>query len=232
MLEIADLWARYGQSSVLRGLNLSVPSSTTFGILGRNGAGKTTLAKSILGYGPRTRGRVTFDGSDLGRLATHARARLGLQLVPEDRRIYTQLTVRENLSLARSASGDRKPLNEDELIELFPMLARLIDRAGRALSGGEQQIVAIARATIPRPKLLIMDEPTEGLAPVIVDELARAVASLKSWGVTLVIVEQNVSFVMDNCDVVAIMGEGQVQIACSPEELDLKSDLVRMHLSV
>lgn len=230
MLEVRDLRAQYGQVQVLRGLDLTVHNGKCLAILGRNGAGKTTLAKSLMGYGPKASGQIVLDGCAISGLPTHRRARRGMQLVPEDRRIYTGLSVRENLRLARTAAPGGHSMSEEEVISLLPMLGRLIDRQGRELSGGEQQLVAIARAAVASPKLLIMDEPTEGLAPVIVDEVRSAVRSLLGQDVAIVLVEQNVRFALDVSNDVIILGDGVVQLATTPIDFDFESDVVLRHL--
>lgn len=230
MLEVRDLRAQYGQVQVLRGLDLMVENGKCLAVLGRNGAGKTTLAKSLMGYGPKSSGQIFLDNVAISGQPTHKRARRGMQLVPEDRRIYTQLSVRENLRLARTAAHGRRSMSEDEVISLLPMLGRLIDRQGRELSGGEQQLVAIARAATASPKLLIMDEPTEGLAPVIVDEVRAAVRSLLSQDVAVVLVEQNVRFALDVSNDVIVLGDGVVQLTTTPIEFDFESDVVLRHL--
>ena len=227
LLEIDGLDAFYGDSHVLHGVSLAIKAGEGLALLGRNGAGKTTLLKSILAAGPRTQGTIVFDGKRLDGMATYRRARLGLSLVPEDRRIIPYITVRSNLMLARNAARPGcEPLPPEECAQLFPMLRDLLGRRGHALSGGQQQMVAVARGLVPRPKLMLLDEPAEGLAPVIVDELGDEIArTRREQGYALVITEQNVEFARNCTDRVAILETGRLVFAGSWIEFDGRPEL-------
>lgn len=221
-LEIAALDAFYGESHILHDVTLSLRDGEGLALLGRNGAGKTTLLKSIMAAGPRTKGTISFEGKSLERLATHRRARLGLSLVPEDRRIFPHITVKSNLVLAQRASRPgTTPLQPDEIVRLFPMLRDLLGRRGHALSGGQQQMVAVARGLVSRPKLVLLDEPAEGLAPVIVDELGDEITrSRAEQGYSLILTEQNIEFARGCTDRVAILETGRLVFTGSWAEFD------------
>lgn len=233
LLEVERLDAFYGESHVLHAVSLAVEPGEGLALLGRNGAGKTTLLKSILAAGPRVAGRIAFEGRPLDGLSTHRRARLGLSLVPEDRRVIPYITVRSNLALARHAARrGREPLTPEACADLFPMLGDLLGRRGHALSGGQQQMVAVARGLVPRPKLVLLDEPAEGLAPVIVDELGDRIADTRRReGYALVITEQNVDFARACTDRVAILETGQLVFAGSWAEFDDRPEL-QAHLTL
>ena len=212
MLDLRDLDAFYGDSHILFGLRLSVAAGQRVALLGRNGAGKSTLLKSVMNAGPRVRGTVRFDGQDLATLPTHRRTRLGLSLVPEDRRIFTHLTVAENIAMARYGAGPGRPaVPVDEIVQRFPMLASLLQRHGGQLSGGQQQLLAVARAMAAHPRLLLLDEPTEGLAPIIVEEMAHdLVRSCTDNGVALLLCEQNIWFARRCTDHVYVIDTGRL----------------------
>ena len=174
MLEIRGLNQFYGGSHTLRGIDLAVPTGTCTALLGRNGVGKTTLLRCVMGLLPARSGRVTFDGKDVTHLTAYQRARLGIGYVPQGREIFPRLTVAENLAVGEAAAGAARPLaSRDELEALFPALRAMQKRRGGDLSGGQQQQLAIARALVARPKLLLLDEPTEGIQPSIVKEIER-----------------------------------------------------------
>ncbi len=212
ILEVKDLHAWYEQSHVLQGVSLEVRQGEIVALIGRNGAGKTTTLKSIMGMLPRRSGRVIFDGHDLSTLPVHARFRLGLGYVPEERRIVPGLTVRENLRLgllkAKNRRGEREVL--DWIVSIFPALGERLEQEGTSLSGGEQQMLAIARALVSEPKMILIDEPTEGLMPLLVEELAALFVSLKSEGMTLLLVEQNVELALSIADRGYIMDHGVI----------------------
>lgn len=211
-LAVRDLHAYYGAAHILFGIDLTVPGGSTLALLGRNGAGKTTLLKSIANAGVRTTGSVRYGEIELRSLTSHKVARAGAQLVPEDRRIFTRLTVRENLRLAGKGAGpDRPAVGLDRILDLFPLLKDLLARPGYALSGGEQQLLAIARAMVANPTLLLLDEPSEGLAPRIVEQVGAAVKRLQSeFQLTSILAEQNTSFAEDLADEVCVLDGGSV----------------------
>ena len=207
LLEITDLHAFYGGAHVLEGVHLSIEPGETVGLLGRNGAGKTTTLLSIFGV-PRVRGLIAIDGVARDRKAYRAAAS-GVSLVPQGRRIFPNLTVEENIILGQ-ASGRSGQWSLKRIYELFPNLARGAKRRGTALSGGEQQMLAIARALMSEPKLLLLDEPTEGLAPVVIDELVKILRHIQEQGTALLLVEQHVRMVQDLAQRFVALGKGQV----------------------
>lgn len=211
-LTLRDLHAYYGSAHIIFGIDLTVPGGSTLALLGRNGAGKTTLLKSIANAGVRTSGSIRYGEVELRSLAPHKVARAGVQLVPEDRRIFNRLTVRENLRLAvKGGSPGRPAVAMERILDLFPMLKDLLGRPGYALSGGEQQLLAIARAMVANPTLLLLDEPSEGLAPRIVEQVGAAVKRLQSeFQLTAILAEQNTHFAVDLADEVCVIDGGSV----------------------
>ena len=210
----------YGRSHVLQGLSLEVEDASVIALLGRNGAGKSTTLKSIMGIVAASRGSIHFDGEAIHRMAPHQVARRGIAYVPEDRGIFASLTVEEHLSLGprRRAKGRRSTI--DAIYEDFPVLAERRRNRGSELSGGEQQMLAIARALTLSPRLLILDEPTEGLAPVVVERIARIVHALKAAGMTMLLVEQNYPFASALSDRVYVLGKGRVRWQGSASALE------------
>ena len=233
-LEIAQLGAFYGDSEILHGLTLAVPARARVAIVGRNGAGKTTLLKSVMGGGPRTTGSIAWGGRALDGLAGFERTRLGLSFVPEDRRIFPHLTVAENMEIARNAAGPGKtPITVTEIVAAFPMLATLVERFGDQLSGGQQQMLAVARGLVPAPHLLLLDEPTEGLAPVIVEQLAAAlVAICAARGIGLLLAEQNLWFARRCTSEVQVLDSGRLVFSGTWAAFDAQPDIKTRHLAV
>lgn len=207
-LRVTDLNAFYGKAHVLHGITFSAPEGTVIGILGRNGAGKTTLLKSIMGLDTATTGEVTILGKPTARMTTDAIARLGVAYMPQDVRVFPLLTVRENISVAAKAVAKPKPL--DEILAMIPELEPMLGRAAGTLSGGQKQLVGIARSLSMRCRLLLMDEPTEGLMPRLVTEVGNIVRKLAAEGVCVVLVEQNIGLVTSICDQAYIMEKGQM----------------------
>ncbi len=226
ILEVSSLRSGYGAIPVLHGAELSITEGSIIGILGHNGMGKSTLLKTIMGYLPVTSGQVKFDGENITSLPVHERARLGIGYVPQDRGIFTQLSAIDNLRFAWSEDASEYPLDEaieQTLIE-FPRLKPLLTRSAGALSGGEQQILAIARCLIAEPYLLLLDEPTEGIQPSIIDEIAETLKSLRdNRGLTVVVVEQNLDFLTDLCDRLVIFERGEVKVDLATNETDSAS---------
>jgi branched-chain amino acid transport system ATP-binding protein len=212
MLEIDRLDAWYGPSHVLHGLSLDVRQGEILALVGRNGAGKTTTMKAVMGLIPKVAGSVRFLGQDLLGRPAHARFPLGLAYVPEDRRIVPGLTVRENLKLGllRASAAIKEGPAIAEIAETFPRLAERLDQTAVTMSGGEQQMLAIARAMIARPKLILLDEPSEGIMPVLVEEMGRLFVALRERGVTLLLVEQNVEWALNLADRAVIIDQGAV----------------------
>ncbi|GAB4066852.1 ABC transporter ATP-binding protein [Ancylobacter sonchi] len=212
MLEIEELNAWYGASHVLHGLSLAVEPGEIVALVGRNGAGKTTTIRSVMGLMPKATGSVRFAGTELLTLPAHARFRLGLAYVPEERRIVPGLSVRENLQLGLLAAGGR--IDEraaiDEIARTFPRLKERLDQQGVTLSGGEQQMLAIARAMIAGPRMILLDEPSEGIMPVLVEEMGALFRRLRDEGVTLLLVEQNVEWALRLADRAVIIDQGEI----------------------
>ncbi|WP_372013281.1 ABC transporter ATP-binding protein [Tistrella mobilis] len=235
LLRIEALHSGYGDAAVLHGIDLAIAEGSAVALLGRNGAGKSTLLKTILNAGPRvTGGRITLDGRDVGPLGPDARARAGLMLVPEDRRIFPHITVAENIALgAHAARPGVKPMTMDEIWALFPALVPFAARAGYALSGGQQQMVAVARGVIARPRLLLLDEPVEGLAPVIVDQMAAEIRRLhRDHGLTVLVTEQNLAFARAVTDQVHLIDSGQLVYSGSWDAFDADPSLKTRYLAV
>ncbi|MGH7278814.1 MAG: ABC transporter ATP-binding protein [Candidatus Rokuibacteriota bacterium] len=217
MLEVRDIHTYYGDSYVLQGISLRVEKSQVVGILGRNGMGKTTLIRSIIGFSPPRRGHVLFKDTDITGWPSNRAVDLGIGLVPQGRRVFPSLTVSENLTVA--TTGRAGPWTADRVMDLFPRLReRAQSRAGK-LSGGEQQMLAIARALMTNPDLLLMDEPTEGLAPLLVREVGRVIADLKSRGLSILLVEQNLPLALAITDHVHVLSRGQVVHSGAPGKI-------------
>jgi branched-chain amino acid transport system ATP-binding protein len=207
LLALRGVDAYYGASHVLQGVSLTLERGRVLTLLGRNGAGKTTTLKATMGIVRAARGEVRVDDVDLAGVTPHAMARAGLAYVPETRGVFPSLTVEENLTLAARGEG----WNLARVYALFPRLAERRRAGGGRLSGGEQQMLAIARALLTNPRVLLLDEPTEGLAPVVVDEIERVLARLKEEGLSILLVEQNLDFALAFADDVAVLGKGQVR---------------------
>ena len=229
MLDVRDLHTYYGDSYVLQGVSLSVGPSQVIGILGRNGMGKTTLIRSIIGFTRPRRGSVVFKETDITGAPADRAVALGLGLVPQGRRVFPSLTVAENLEVAARGRGT---WTVGTVMDLFPRLReRAQNRAGK-LSGGEQQMLAIARALMTGPDLLLMDEPTEGLAPLLVREVARVIADLKARGLSILLVEQNMPLALRLSDHIHILSRGQIVHSCTPAELAADAETKRRHLGL
>lgn len=233
MLEVRGLSVAYGESQVLWDVALDVPAGSVVCLMGRNGVGKTTLLKSIMGLLPVRSGRVAFDGSDLGGRRPEERAACGIGYVPQGREIFPNLTVQENLRVGvlgtrRGGNGGGDPL--EHVFELFPKLKVLLGRKGGVLSGGEQQQLAIARVLLARPKLLLMDEPTEGIQPSVIDQIEEAIERIRDQGISVLLVEQYLEFAWRLASGYAIMRKGTIVSRGSTK--DLREDMVRQHLTV
>ena len=211
LLRVQDVYTAYGLSQVLFGVNLEVIRGECVCLLGRNGVGKTTTMRSIMGLTPPTRGRVEWKGRDLTRRAPYEVAKLGIGFVPEDRRIFADLTVWENLDVATRRAPAAGGFTLERVYELFPNLAELRDRQGGFLSGGEQQMLTIARTLMGNPELLLLDEPSEGLAPLVVEHLGKQISRLKREGLTILLAEQNVDFSLELADRVYVLEKGTVR---------------------
>ena len=220
MLEVRGLRAAYGRIPILYGIDLEIAAGDVVGILGHNGMGKTTLMKTLIGLVPATDGSIVFDGVDVTCERADRRARRGMGYVPQGREIFPRLSVRENLRMAALAAGGSDESAVDEVLADFPRLEPLLDREGSALSGGEQQILAIARCLCTRPRLILLDEPTEGIQPSIVEQIAENLAALRAArGLTVVLVEQNLDFTAALSTRVLLIQKGEIVRALAPESL-------------
>lgn len=234
MLELKNLNAFYGQSHILYDLSLRVQDGQGVAIVGLNGMGKSTLLKSIMGAGPTVTGSITLDDQDIGKWPSHLRAREGMSLVPEDRRIYPHLTVSENLQLAGYAKvKGRTPYSVEEVLKRFPLLQKLADRKGFQLSGGEQQLVAVARSMLAKPRFLLLDEPTEGLAPLIVDSMGDQIRELREReGMALILAEQNVEFARACTEHLLVLDVGRAAFSGSWQQFDADPSIRDKHLKL
>jgi branched-chain amino acid transport system ATP-binding protein len=233
MLKVEHLHTYYGESHVLQGIDLVVAPAQCVAVLGRNGAGKTTTLRSVLGLTPARRGRVVFNGIDITRSPTHQIVKLGIAFVPEDRGIFPTVTVEEHLAIAYGASRHRprrKPI--EHVFEIFPRLAERRRSLGGQLSGGEQQMLAIGRALVVGPDLMILDEPSEGLAPVIIEKLEAVLMDVKASGIPVLLVEQNYHLATQLADYVYVLSQGRVQFAGDTQSLIANEDVRRTHLCV
>ncbi len=231
MLRVEDIHTNYGMSQVLQGLSLEVRPGEIVGVMGRNGVGKSTLMRSIMGLTPAKSGRILFDGNDISGMATHAIARLGIGYVPQGRRVFPSLSVREHLQVtARRGAGGAWTF--EKMLQMFPNLAERLDQSGAKLSGGEQEMLATGRALVGNPRLMLMDEPTEGLAPLMVRELGRIVGALKQEGTSVLLVEQQLAFVLKYADRVYIVAKGRVVHQCLPAELAADAETKAQYLGV
>ena len=238
MLEVRDIHSYYGLAHMLQGISLAVPAKTVIALLGRNGMGKTTLIRSIMGLSPPVvrSGSVVFRGEELRGKAANAIARKGLGLVPQGRRLFPSLTVQEHLTMVqRPPSGDgagRVCWDLPRIYELFPRLAERKNHRGGQLSGGERQMLAIARALMTNPDLLLMDEPSEGLAPLLVQRLREELTELKTSGLSILLVEQNVRLALAVADHVHIIERGRIVYQGRPAELQAERAIMQKYLGV
>lgn len=234
MLDVSGLNSWYGDSHIVQDIDIRVGPKERVALIGRNGVGKSTFLKSVLNAGPRTQGRISWEGQELGALPPYRRARMGIAFVPEDRRILTEVTVLENLMMAhRGARVGPDAPGPEEILNRFPMLVPLAARRGDQLSGGQQQMLAVARAIAAQPRLLLLDEPTEGLAPVIVEELAQSViTACEEAGTALLLCEQNLWFARTCTTAVNVMDAGHVVFSGSWAEFDADSAIRDTYLAI
>ena len=228
-LVVEDIYAGYGLSQVLFGVTLEVARGECVCLIGRNGVGKTTTMRSIMGLTPPHQGRVTWQGRDIRGLAPHRIANLGIGFVPEDRRIFAELTVWENLDVAARGAGQ---WTVERVYELFPKLRELAGRQGGHLSGGEQQMLTIARTLMGNPELLLLDEPSEGLAPLVVDALRERIGELKRDGLTILLAEQSVEFCLQLADRVYVLQKGHVRYHGTADEFRANTAVRQQYLEL
>jgi branched-chain amino acid transport system ATP-binding protein len=227
MLEVDNVHAGYGRIPVLSGINFSVAEHEVVGVLGHNGMGKTTLLKTLIGQVPLSRGKIRFDGVEIGNMSSFRRARAGVGYVPQGRAIFSNLTAYENLRMGFIEDGvHSEDSTVKDVLARFPRLDSIIDRAGGALSGGEQQILALARCLCGRPKLLLLDEPTEGIQPSIVEEILEILIGLhRHQGLAIIVVEQNLDFIRRLSDRVLLIEKGTITGEVSPAALGETQEL-------
>ena len=231
MLKIEDIHTYYGDSYVVQGITLEVSKGAVVALLGRNGVGKTTLVRSIVGFTPPRQGQILFNGRAITRMAPHKIIRMRLSLVPQGRRIFSSLSVKENLAVAARGSGSQS-WDFEKIYALFPRLKERIHQRANTLSGGEQQMLAFARALISNPLFILMDEPTEGLAPVVVREVGDLILRLKKEGLSIFLVEQNLSFAKKFADYTHVMSKGKIVYSSTPSELWENREVKEQYLGV
>lgn len=232
MLDVQKINQYYGSSHTLRGVSIEVKQGECLALLGRNGVGKTTLLKCLMGVQPISSGQVIFDGQDITKLAPHQRAALGMAYVPQGREIFARLTVEENIlmGMATKSSSQARKI-KDEIFELFPVLRTMLNRRGGDLSGGQQQQLAIARALVAEPKLIIFDEPTEGIQPSIIKDIGRVINLLRNRGdMAIILCEQYFDFARELADHFVVLSRGEVVVTGHRDKMD--SEEVKRHLSV
>lgn len=231
IVEVQDIQSYYGASHILRGVSFAIAAGKVVSLLGRNGAGKTTTILSILGYVRPRHGRVLHRGNDITGLKPYQIVRSGFGFVPQDRAIFPSLSVEENLTIAarRESSG---PWNLSSVYRTFPRIQERRRNMGLELSGGEQQMLAIARALMGNPDVLLMDEPSEGLAPLIVEEIVRIIHGLKDHGISILLVEQNLGVALAVADHHLILNKGQIAFSCSSTELEANEAALKAHLAL
>jgi branched-chain amino acid transport system ATP-binding protein len=233
VLQLDEVHTYYGDSHILQGVNLTVAKGTVAALLGQNGMGKTTTIHSIIGFNPPARGKVIFKGTNISGLPPFNIVLMGMALIPQGRRVFRSLTVRENLTLAyRKAGKQRAEYDLERIFNLFPSLYSRADNRGDQLSGGEQQMVAIARALLTNPEFILMDEPFEGLAPAISKELRQKVLELKKSGMSILLVEQNIEAALQIADYVFIMSKGKIVHADTAAQLQKEKDIIKRFLAL
>ena len=232
MLETIDIHTYYGESYVLRGVSLQISEGSVVALLGRNGMGKTTAIRSIIGFTPPRRGQIVFQGKEIKDLSPDKIAKLGIGLVPQGRYIFPSLSVKENLTMSARGAGKTDSWSLDKVYALFPILKERASSRGTLLSGGEQQMLAIGRALMTNPQLILMDEPSEGLAPLIVKEVGKIISQLKQKGFSILLVEQNLPMALKVADDLYILSNGEVVYESTPEQLRSNDEIKAKYIGV
>lgn len=232
ILQLLDVHTYYGDSYVLQGMSLEVAEGSVVALLGRNGMGKTTTMRSIIGFTPPRSGQVQFKGRDVVGLPSHRIAQMGIGLVPQGRRIFPSLSVEENLTMAAREAGHAEAWSLDKVYALYPVLKERARYGGGLLSGGEQQMLSIGRALMTNPDLILMDEPSEGLSPLMVQEVGRAIGDLRRLGLSILLVEQNVAMALAVADYVYVINRGAVVYESPPEALRQNAEAQARYLGV
>jgi branched-chain amino acid transport system ATP-binding protein len=233
MLEVQGLNAFYGKAQMLFDVSLEVGRGEVVALMGRNGAGKSTTIKSIMGLLPSKRGQVRFMGEDIAALEPYQIARRGLGFVPEDRRVFSELSVMQNLEVGKQAArAGAAPWTPERLFKLFPNLGEMPDRPGGSMSGGEQQMLTVARTLMGNPLLLMLDEPSEGVAPVIVEQMAHMIMTLKQQGLAILLSEQNLHFAQLVCDRAYVLEQGQIRFSGTMQALAANEEVQQNYLSL
>jgi branched-chain amino acid transport system ATP-binding protein len=232
MLTLDNIHTYYGDSHILQGISLHVAAGQAVSLLGRNGAGKTTTINTIVGFTPPRAGTITFKGRDITRAPAHIIARLGMGLVPQGRRLFPNLTVEENILLGARRGAKGADWTLDRIYQTFPILRERANNGGAQLSGGEQQMLAIARALATNPEMILFDEPSEGLAPLIVAEIGRIIVALKRQGFAILLVEQHFAMAMAVADQVYVMNKGQIVFHGDPATLQPNEELKHKYLGI
>ncbi len=232
MLELIDIHTYYGESYVLRGVSLQISEGSVVALLGRNGMGKTTAIRSIIGFTPPRRGQILFQGKEIRDLSPDRIAKLGIGLVPQGRYIFPSLSVKENLTMSARGAGKTDSWSLDKVYALFPILKERSSSRGTLLSGGEQQMLAIGRALMTNPQLILMDEPSEGLAPLIVKEVGKIISQLKQKGFSILLVEQNLPMALKVADYLYILSNGEVVYESTPEQLRSNDEIKAKYIGV
>lgn len=225
MLTINDIHTFYGESYVLHGVSLRVEPGTVVSLLGRNGMGKTTTIRSIMGFTPARSGVIQFKDREITHLKPHQIAKMGIGLVPQGRNIFPSLTVKENLTMAARTNNGIRQWTLDTVYARFPILKERSNLKGNLLSGGEQQMLATGRSLMTNPELMLMDEPSEGLAPLVLREIRSIIETLKKEGLAILLVEQNLSMALSVSDYVFIMSKGRIEYESTPQELDKNEEV-------
>ena len=231
LLSVQEIHTYYGDSYVLQGMSVELNAGEALGILGRNGMGKTTLVNSIMGFVPPRGGKIIFNDKEITKNSSYEISDIGIGLCPQGRRIFPTLSVRENLIVAEQKKGAAR-WNTDAIYQLFPRLGERKSQQAGSLSGGEQQMLAVGRALMTNPDCLILDEPSEGLAPLIIQDLGNAIRSLKEEGLSILLVEQNAPFAIKTVDRVNVIEKGKVVLDTSPEELWNNEQVKKQYLGI